>query len=71
MRNIVNSTDQQKIVFGNPFYYHFAVAVALKISISPTNIQPANEYLVKPFARGKASPFPLQNPIKNIICSPE
>ncbi|RZL19647.1 MAG: hypothetical protein EOO89_02740 [Pedobacter sp.] len=49
----------------------FALAVASKISFSPVNIQTANEYLVKPFARGKAYSFPLQDPIKNVICSPE
>jgi len=71
MCNIVNSADQQKIVLGNPFYYHLAVTIQYKISFSYTNIQTANEYLVKPFARGKANPFPLQDPIKNVICSPE
>jgi hypothetical protein len=42
-----------------------------KYLFSPGNIQTANEYLVKPFARGKAHSLPLQNPIKNVICSPE
>jgi hypothetical protein len=71
MRNIINSTDQQKIVFGSQFNYHFEVTIAFKIFFSPTKLQTANEYLVKPFARGKAHSFPLQNPIKNVICSPE
>jgi hypothetical protein len=71
MCNIVNSADQQKAVIRTPIYCRFAVAVKSKISFHPGNFQTANEYLVKPFARGKAYSFPLQDPIKNVICSPE
>lgn len=71
MCNIVNSADQQKAVLNRRVNCRFAFAVASKISFSPVNIQTANEYLVKPFARGRGYSFPLQDPIKNVICSPE
>lgn len=71
MCNIVNSADQQEAVIRTPIYWHFAVAIESKISFSPVNIQTANEYLVLFFARGKVHSYPLQDPIKNIICSPE
>jgi hypothetical protein len=37
----------------------------------PRRYQPAMEILAYSFALGKAITYPFQNPIKNIICSPE
>jgi hypothetical protein len=71
MCNIINSADRQKIVFRTQIYYHFLVTIESKMSFTSGYIQTANEYLINFFARGKAYTHPLQDPIKNIICSPE
>ena len=71
MCNIINTANQQKIVIRTPFYCYFVAIIESKIPFKPANIQTANEYLVNTFARGKAYSYPLQDPIKNIICYPE
>ncbi len=71
MCNIINSADQQKTVFRSPFYISLLVAIESKMSFTPDDIQTANEYPGSSFARGKAYTHPLQDPIKNVICSPE
>ena len=71
MCNIINRAHQQKIVFRSHFYYNRLVAIEFKMSFTSEDIQTANEYLINIFARGKAYTHPLQDPIKNIICSPE
>jgi hypothetical protein len=71
MCNIVNSGNPRKAVIKPRVCCQFVVAIESTISYQPGNIQTANERLVKGFARGEVNSYPLQDPIKNIICSPE
>ena len=71
MYNIINSPNHQQKVFKSFGFDKIAGTIGKNKICGPANIQTANGQLANGFAVGKAISYPLQNPIKNIICYPE
>jgi hypothetical protein len=70
MCNIINSRQQHAKVFTGLLNLNVDLII-YSGSFTPVFFITANGQLAYGFAQGKAISYPLQNPIKNIICYPE
>jgi|GEM_PF-4639155 len=70
MRNIINTRHEQGKLFTGMLSLNVDLIIYADI-FTPVYFITANGQLAYGFATCKAIPYPLQNPIKNIIASPE
>jgi hypothetical protein len=70
MCNIINSHQQRAKVFTGLLNLNADLIIYSGV-LTPVYFITANGQLAYGFASCKAIPYPLQNPIKNIICYPE
>jgi len=70
MRNLIITQYQHINVFRELLSHNFSLYFSPNY-FKPGYIITANGDLVNGFAPRKAISYPLQNPIKNIICCPE
>ena len=70
MRNIINTQHQHGKVFTGLLSLNVSLIICPDIYLPVFSIT-ASGQLANGFALRKAISYPLQNPIKNIICHPE
>jgi len=70
MRNIINSQHQHARLFTDLLRLNVDMIIYSGI-LTPVFFITANGQLAYGFVQHKAISYPLQNPIKNIICYPE
>jgi len=71
MCNLINSLYHLQKVLNCLFNQDGKGSIDLHFTSTSGKVQTANEQLSSGFLIGKVISYPLQNPIKNIICYPE